>query len=155
MAPLEPLEEKTRGPVRRHKRTQRQPLGNGSETAEHHLNPGSGKAKNYHSPGAEVAPLEPLKEKKRAPVRRQKTWGNLTSTNAQGPPFGNGSETAKHHLNPNSGKAKKRSVARGRSGTFGTPIGEEESPGTWAKNVTQPGPHKRPTAAAWQWIRNS
>ena len=70
MAPLEPLEEKTRGPVRRHKRTQRQPLGNGSETAEHHLNPGSGKAKN--SPGAEVAPLEPLKEKKKAPVVSKK-----------------------------------------------------------------------------------
>ena len=72
VAPLEPLEEKTRGPVRRHKRTQRQPLGNGSETAEHHLNPGSGKAKNYHSPGAEVAPLEPLKEKKKAPVVSKK-----------------------------------------------------------------------------------
>ena len=72
MAPLEPLEEKTRGPGRRHKRTQRQPLGNGSETAEHHLNPGSGKAKNYHSPGAEVAPLEPLKEKKKAPVVSKK-----------------------------------------------------------------------------------
>ena len=73
MAPLEPLEEKTRGPVRRHKRTQRQPLGNGSETAERHLkNPGSGKAKNYHSPGAEVAPLEPLKEKKKAPVVSEK-----------------------------------------------------------------------------------
>ena len=72
MAPLEPLEEKTRGPVRRHKRTQRQPLGNGSETAEHHLNPGSVKAKNYHSPGAEVAPLEPLKEKKKAPVVSKK-----------------------------------------------------------------------------------
>ena len=66
----------------------------------------TGNAKNDHSPGAEVAPLEPLQEKKRAPVRRQKTWGNLTSTNAQGPPLGNGSETAKHHLNPNSGKAK-------------------------------------------------
>ena len=72
VAPLEPLEEKTRGPVRRHKRTQRQPLGNGSETAEHHLNPGSGKAKNDHSPGAEVAPLEPLKEKKKAPVVSKK-----------------------------------------------------------------------------------
>ena len=35
--------------------------------AEHHLNP-----KNYHSPGAEVAPLEPLKEKKKAPVVSKK-----------------------------------------------------------------------------------
>ena len=40
------------------------------ETAKHHLNPSAGKAKNDQSQGAEVAPLEPLKEKKRARVRR-------------------------------------------------------------------------------------
>ena len=57
---------------RPHKRTTAAAWQNGSETAEHHLNPGSGKAKNYHSPGAEVAPLEPLKEKKKAPVVSKK-----------------------------------------------------------------------------------
>ena len=85
---------------------QRQPLGNGSETAKHHLNPSSGEAKNGPSQGCEVAPLEPLKEKKRAPVRRQKTWRNLAWTNAKRQPIGNGCETAKHNLNPSSGEAK-------------------------------------------------
>ena len=105
-------EEKT--PVRRQKtwrnlawtNAKRQPLGNGCETAKHHLNPSSGEAKNGHSQGCEVAPLEPLKEKKRAPVRRQKTWRNLAWTNAKRQPLGNGCETAKHHLNPSSGEAK-------------------------------------------------
>ena len=114
VAPLEPLKEKKKAPVRRQKtwhnlaRTnpKRQPLGNGSETAKHHLNPVSGEAKNGHSQGCEVAPLEPLKEKKKAPVRRQKTWHNLARTNPKRQPLGNGSETAKHHLNPVSGEAK-------------------------------------------------
>ena len=43
-----------------------------SETAKHHLNPSSSEAKTGHSPGAEVARLEPLEEKKRAPVRSHK-----------------------------------------------------------------------------------
>ena len=114
VAPLEPLKEKKRAPVRRQKtwrnlawtNAKRQPLGNGCETAKHHLNPSSGEAKNGNSQGCEVAPLEPLKEKKRAPVRRQKTWRNLASTNAKRQPLGNGCETAKHHLNPSSGEAK-------------------------------------------------
>ena len=114
VAPLEPLKEKKRAPVRRQKtwrnlawtNAKRQPIGNGCETAKHNLNPSSGEAKNGHSQGCEVAFLEPLKEKKRAPVRRQKTWRNLARTNAKRQPLGNGCETAKHHLNPSSGEAK-------------------------------------------------
>ena len=79
-------EEKS--PVRRQKtwrnlawtNAKRQPLGNGCETAKHHLNPSSGEAKNGHSQGCEVAPLEPLKEKKRAPVRRQVAKRDATQT---------------------------------------------------------------------------
>ena len=78
--PLEPLKEKKKAPVRRQKtcrnlawtKAKRQPLDNGCETAKHHLNPSSGEAKNGPSQGAEVAPLEPLKEKKRAPVLDKK-----------------------------------------------------------------------------------
>ena len=114
VAPLEPLKEKKRAPGRRQKtwrnragtNAKREPLGNGSETAKRHLNPRSGTAKNGHAQAAEVAPLKPLKEKKRAPVRRQKTWRNRAGTNAKREPLGNGSETAKHHLNPSSGTAK-------------------------------------------------
>ena len=39
------------------------------ETAKRQLNLTAGEAKNDQSQGAEVAPLEPLKEKKRTPVR--------------------------------------------------------------------------------------
>ena len=95
-----PLKEKKKAPVRRQKtwrnlawtNAKRQPFGNGSETAKHHLNPSSGEAENAHSQRAEVAPLDPLKEKKKAPVRRQKTWRNLAWTNAKRQPLGNGSE---------------------------------------------------------------
>ena len=84
-------------------------LGHGCETAKHHLNPSSGEAKNGTVCGPETAPLEPSKEKKRAPVRRPKTWRNLAWTNAKRQPLGNGSETAKHHL----WKTVKREVIKG------------------------------------------
>ena len=58
----------------------------------------------------------------------------------------NGPETAGHHLNPGSGKAK-----------------NDHSPGAEVTSLERlqektRGPvrrHKRTTAAAWQWIRNS
>ena len=127
------------------------------ETAKHHLNPNASEAKNGHSQVAEVATVT-LAEKKRAPVRRQKTGRNLACANAEWQPLRTRSETAKHHLNPSSGEAKnttqtgsrfwqwirnsetspkseltrskKRSVARGRSGTFGTSKEKEKSPST-------------------------
>ena len=71
--------------------------------AKHHLNPSSGAAENGTFGGPETAAP---KEKKRAPVRRPKTWRNLAWTNAKRQPLGNGSETAKHHLNPSSGAAE-------------------------------------------------
>ena len=67
--------------------------------------------------GSETAPLEPPKEKttekKRAPVRRPKTWRNLAWTIAKMQLLGHGCETTKHHLNPSSGEAK--------NNTFGGP----------------------------------
>ena len=138
-----------------HKRKTAAALRNGSETAKHHLNPSSGKANNGHSQVAEVATV-PLTEKKRAPVRRQKTWRNLACANAEWQPLRTRSETAKHHASSGEAKnttqtgtrfwqwirnsetppkseltrSKKRLAARGRSGTFGTPKEKEKSPST-------------------------
>ena len=121
MAPLEPLKEKTQAPVRRQKTSRnlartnpkRQPLGDGLKTAKHHLNPNSDVAKNRPPQRGEMAPLEPLKEKRQAPVRRQKTWRNLARTNPERQPLGDGLKTAKHHLNPDSDVAKNRPPQRG------------------------------------------
>ena len=124
--------EKKRAPVRRQKtwrnlawtNAKRQPFGNGSETAKHHLNPSSGAAENSHSQGAEVAPLEPLKEKKRAPVRRQNVAQpslDKRKTAASWQWIRNGQTPPKSELR----RGKKRSFAGGRSGTFGTFKGEE------------------------------
>ena len=44
--------------------------------------------------------------------------------------LGNACETAKHHLNPSSGTAKKKYLRRVQNGTFGTPYEEEKSPST-------------------------
>ena len=73
--------------------------------------------------------FEALKEKKRAPVRRQKTWRNLAWTNAKRQPrqwIRNSKTPPKSELR----RGKKWSFAGGRSGTFGAPKGEEESPST-------------------------
>ena len=136
IAPLEPLKEKRQAPVRRQKTSRnlartnpkRQPFGDGFKTAKHHLNPASDEAKNPPPQRAEIAPLEPLKEKRQAPFRRQKTWRNLARTNPKRQPLGDGLKTAKHHLNPASDEAKKPSSAACRNSTFGTPKGEETSP---------------------------
>ena len=114
IAPLEPLKDKRQAPVRRQKTSRnlartnpkRQPLGDGLKTAKHHLNPASDEAKNPPPQRAEIAPLEPLKEKRQAPFRRQKTWRNLARTNPKRQPLGDGLKTAKHHLNPASDEAK-------------------------------------------------
>ena len=63
--------------------------------------------KNSTFGGSKTAPLEPTKKKKRAPVRRPKTWRNLAWTIASMQLLGHGSETAKHHLNPSSGTANR------------------------------------------------
>ena len=120
IAPLEPLKEKRQAPVRRQKTSRnlartnpkRQPLGDGLKTAKHHLNPASDEAKNRPPQRAEIAPLEPLKEKRQAPVRRQKTLRNLARTNPKRQPLGDGLKTAKHHLNPASDEAKNRPPQR-------------------------------------------
>ena len=76
----------------------------------------------------ELAPLEPLKEKRQAPVPRQKTSRNLARTNPKRQPLDDGLKTAKHHLNPASDEAKNRPPQRAELSTFGTPKGEETSP---------------------------
>ena len=77
-----------------------------------------------------MAPLEPLKEKKRAPVVSKKR---------------DATETAEHHLNPGSGKAK-NDHSPGAEVAPLEPL-EEKTRGPVRRR-------KRTTAAAWQWIRN-
>ena len=89
------------------------PPGDGLKTAKHHLNPGSNLAKNPPPQRAEVTSLKPLKEKKQAPARGQKTGRNLARTHPERQPPGNKLKTAKHHLNPGS-KEKKQAPARGQ-----------------------------------------
>ena len=123
MTSLKPLKEKKQAPARRQKtqrnlaRTHptRQPPGNGLKTAKHHLNPDSNLAKNPPPQRGEVTSLKPLKEKKQAPARRQKTRRNLARTHPEQQPPGDGLKTAKHHLNPGSNLAKKPSPAAWRS----------------------------------------
>ena len=111
---LKPLKEKKQAPARGQKtgrnlaRThpERQPPGDGLKTAKHHLNPASNLAKNPPPQRAEVTSLKPLKEKKQAPARRQKTGRNLARTHPERQPPGDGLKTAKHHLNPASNLAK-------------------------------------------------
>ena len=111
---LNPLKEKKQAPARRQKtrrhlaRTHpaRQPPSDGLKTAKHHLNPGSNLAKNHPPQRAEVTSLNPLKEKKQAPARRQKTRRHLARTHPERQPPGDGLKTAKHHLNPGSNLAK-------------------------------------------------
>ena len=111
---LKPLKEKKQAPARGQKtgrnlaRThpERQPPGDGLKTAKHHLNPGSNLAKNRPPQRAEVTSLKPLKEKKQAPARGQKTGRNLARTHPERQPPGDGLKTAKHHLNPGSNLAK-------------------------------------------------
>ena len=85
---------------------ERQPPGDGLKTAKHHLNPGSNLAKNPPPQRAEVTSLKPLKEKKQAPARGQKTGRNLARAHPERQPPGDGLKTAKHHLNPGSNLAK-------------------------------------------------
>ena len=111
---LKPLKEKKQAPARRQKtgrnlaraHPERQPPGDGLKTAKHHLNPGSNLAKNPPPQRAEVTSLKPLKEKKQAPARRQKTGRNLARAHPERQPPGDGLKTAKHHLNPGSNLAK-------------------------------------------------
>ena len=136
LAPLEPLKEKRQAPVPRQKTSRnlartnpkRQPLGDGLKTAKHHLNPASDEAKNRPPQRAELAPLEPLKEKRQAPVRRQKTSRNLARTNPKRQPLGDGLKTAKHHLNPASDEAKNRPPQRAELAPLEPLKGEETSP---------------------------
>ena len=64
-------------------RLQKHLRGHGCETAEPQQDSNSGTAKNSTFGGSKTAPLEPPKKKKRAPVRRPKTWRNLAWTIAQ------------------------------------------------------------------------
>ena len=94
------------GPARTH--PERQPPGDGLKTAKHHLNPDANIAKNPPPQGCEVTSLKPLKEKKQAPARRQKTRRNLARTRPERQPPGDGLKTAKHHLNPDANIARNR-----------------------------------------------
>ena len=152
---LKPLKEKKQTPARGQKtgrnlaRThpERQPPGDGLKTAKHHLNPGSNLAKNPPPQRAEVTSLKPLKEKKQAPARGQKTGRNLARTHPERQPPGDGFKTAKHHLNP-----EPKTLPRDKSET---PKGEETGPSTWTENGTQPSPGTPRAATSRRWTQNS
>ena len=118
---LKPLKEKKQAPARRQKtrrnlartRPEQQPPGDGLKTAKHHLNPDANIAKNPPPQRGEVTSLNPLKEKKQAPARRQKTRRNLAQTHPEQQPPGDGLKTAKHHLNPDANIAKNPPPQRG------------------------------------------
>ena len=134
---LKPLKEKKQAPARRQKtrrnlaRThpEQQPPGDGLKTAKHHLNPDANIAKNLPPQRGEVTSLNPLKEKKQAPARRQKTRRNLARTHPEQQPPGDGLKTAKHHLNPDANIAKNPPAAW-RSDKSEPPKGEETGPST-------------------------
>ena len=136
-------------------RPKQQPPGHGLKTAKHHLNPDANPAKNPPPQRAEVTSLKPLKEKKQAPARGQKTQRNLAQTRPKQQPPGDGLKTAKHHLNPDANPAKKPSPAACRSDKSETHKGEETGPSTWTENATQPSPDTPKTATSRRWIQNS
>ena len=135
---LKPLKEKKQAPARRQKtrrnlartRPERQPPGDGLKTAKHHLNPDANIAKNPPPQGCEVTSLKPLKEKKQAPARRQKTRRNLARTRPERQPPGDGLKTAKHHLNPDANIAKNPPPQGCEVTSLKPPKGEETGPST-------------------------
>ena len=160
---LKPIKEKKQAPARGQKtrrnlvqtRPKQQPPGDGLKTAKHHLNPDANPAKNPPPQGGEVTSLKPLKEKKQAPARGQKTQRNLVQTRPKQQPPGDGLKTAKHHLNPDANLAKNPSPAGWRSDKSETPKGEETGPSTWTENATQPSPDTPKTATSRRWTQNS
>ena len=152
---LKPIKEKNQAPARGQK-TQRnlaqphpkqQPPRDGLKTAKHHLNPDANPAKNPPPQGCEVTSLKPLKEKKQAPARGQKTRRNLVQTRPKQQPPGDGLKTAKHHLNPDANPAK-NPPPQGCEVTSLKPIKEKkQAPARGHKtqrNLAQPHPKQQP-----------
>ena len=92
---LKPLKEKKQAPAPGQKtqrnlvqtRPKQQPPGHALKTAKHHLNPDANPAKNPPPQGGEVTSLKPLKEKKQAPARGQKTQRNHQQTYTSSTPL--------------------------------------------------------------------
>ena len=152
---LNPLKEKKQAPARRQKtrrnlartRPERQPPGDGLKTAKHHLNPGSSLAKNPPPQRAEVTSLNPLKEKKQAPARRQKTRRHLARTHPERQPPSDGLKTAKHHLNPGSNLAKNPPPQRAEVTSLNPLKEKKQAPARGHKtqpNLAQPHPKPQP-----------
>ena len=140
-------------------RPEQQPPGDGLKTAKHHLNPDANIAKNPPPQRGEVTSLKPLKEKKQAPARRQKTRRNLARTHPEQQPPGDGDTpraatsrrwTQNSQTPPKSGRkhSQKPSPAAWRSDKSETPKGEETGPSTWPQDATQPSPATPKTATS-------
>ena len=123
--------------------------------SKHHLNPDANPAKNPPPQRAEVTSLKPLKEKKQAPARGQKTQRNLAQTRPKQQPPGDGLKTAKHHLNPDANPAKNPPPQRAEVTSLKPLKGEETGPSTWTENATQPSPDTPKTATSRRWTQNS
>ena len=153
---LKPLKEKKQAPARGQKtrrnlaqtHPERQPPGDGLKTAKHHLNPGSNLAKNPPPQRGEVTSLKPLKEKKQAPARGQKTRRNLAQTDPERQPPGDGLKTAKHHLNPGSNLAKNPPPQRGEVTSLKPLKEKKQAPARGQKtrrNLAQTHPERQPS----------
>ena len=152
---LKPIKEKKQAPARGQKtrrnlvqtRPKQQPPGDGLKTAKHHLNPDANPAKNPPPQRAEVTSLKPLKEKKQAPARGQKTQRNLAQTRPKQQPPGDGLKTAKHHLNPDANPAKNPPPQRAEVTSLKPLKEKKQAPGRGQKtqrNLAQTRPKQQP-----------
>ena len=152
---LKPLKEKKQTPARAQTtqrnlvqtRPKQQPPGHGLKTAKHHLNPDANPAKNPPPQRGEVTSLKPLKEKKQAPARGQKTQRNLAQTRPKQQPPGDGLKTAKHHLNPDANPAKNPPPQRGEVTSLKPLKEKKQTPARAQKtqrNLVQTRPKQQP-----------
>ena len=77
-------------------------VGNGSEKAKHHYKPSSGKPKTMRSQPFHTVPKLQLRSRK----KKTQVKDRSTCTDTKMKLVGNGSEKAKHHYRPSSGKPK-------------------------------------------------
>ena len=91
--------------------------------------------------------LKPLKDKKQAPARGQKTQRNLVQTRPKQQPPGDGFKTAKHHLNPDAHPAKNPPPQSGEVASLKPLKEKKQAPAPGQKtqrNLVQTRPKQQP-----------
>ena len=98
-----------------------------------------------------VTPFKPIKEKKQAPARGQKTRHNLIQTRPKQQPPGDGLKTAKHHLNPDANPAKNPPPQSGEVASLKPLKDKKQAPAPGQKtqrNLVQTRPKQQPPGHA-------